>query len=328
MVVPSFGWRRCVVRVVYVLGRGRSGSTVVAQSLGAVDGFFYAGEVRYLWDPVLTHGCRCACGALPVDCPVWSEVLAALSWVDRRAVVRWQREVVREWRLPRLLRDEGSWPALARYRDVMARVYATIAEVTGCGTVVDSSKRPSYALVLRGLVGCDPYFVHLVRDPRASAYSWRRDGYRSATGTRLRPRGALSATLRWDALNLGAELVRRWCDPHRTMLLRYEDFVAEPHARLAQIATACGAPGGVDVLDERTVLVPQGHAIAGNPARYRTGEVEIRDDARWRTEQRGLDRLIATAVAVPLLRRYGYPLHPRRMASPFVEPTRAARVRT
>jgi hypothetical protein len=284
---------------------------VLAQALGARDGFFNAGEVRYLWDPVLTHGTRCACGRSPADCPVWSPVLAALSWVDRDEVVRCQRAVVRESRLPRLLRGER-WPALARYQEVMTRVYATIAEVTGCRTVVDSSKRPSYALVVRGLAGCDPYFVHLVRDPRACAYSWRDAAHLGGSGTPVRPRGPLGATLRWTALNAGAELVRRACPPDRTLLMRYEDFAAAPREALDRVAHLCGAsPVGNAFVDERTVLVPASHAIAGNPVRGRTGYVEIREDAHWRDRQRPVDRMVATAVALPLLHRYGYGLKPR-----------------
>jgi hypothetical protein len=157
-------------RLLYVLGRGRSGSTILAQVLGALDGFFTAGEVRMLWDPVLRHDSHCACGAPVRQCPVWSKVLKRIGPVDPHRVVRWQREVVREGRLPQLLRG-STWPALAGYRRVMDRVYAAIADVTGCHTIVDTSKRPSYAVVARGLPSMDPYFLHLVRDPRASAYS-------------------------------------------------------------------------------------------------------------------------------------------------------------
>ncbi|MEN3307960.1 MAG: hypothetical protein V7603_4162 [Micromonosporaceae bacterium] len=310
-------------RVVYVLGRGRSGSTVLAQALGAFDGFFNAGEVRYLWDPVLTHGTRCACGRPAPDCPVWSPVLAALSWVDRAEVARWQRAVVREARLPRLLRAGAPWPALERYRAVMARVYAAIAEVTGCHTVVDSSKRPSYALVVRRLAGCDPYFVHLVRDPRACAYSWRAEGYLGGSGAPVRARGPLGATLRWNALNLGAELVRHACGPGRTLLLRYEDFAAAPREVLARVVHLCGAlPDASAFLDARTVRVPVSHAIAGNPVRYHTGEVAIREDGRWRDRQRPADRAVATAVALPLLRRYGYRLSPRPAPAGAAAPLR------
>lgn len=300
-------------RVVYLLGRGRSGSTIVAESLGALDGFFSAGELRVLWHPVLTSDSPCGCGAPVSSCPVWSQVLARLAHVDREQVARWQREVVRESRLPRLLRRDADqrWPALAGYRQVMGEVYAAIREVTGCRTILDSSKRPSAALVVRDLSGIEPYFLHLVRDPRASAYSWRTRSYTGAAGTQVAQPGALDATLRWDVLNLGAEVVLRTVAPHRRLQLRYEDFAAAPMAAVDRVSALAGGPAAETVfLDERTVQAPDGHALSGNPARSRTGPIEVRPDRGWRTDQRTADRWLATVVAAPLLPRYGYPLRP------------------
>jgi hypothetical protein len=300
-------------QVVYVLGRGRSGSTIFAQALGALDGFFFAGEVRSLWDPVLVHDSPCACGANVRLCPVWSEVLARLGPVDLDQVVRWQREVVREARLPRLLRRPSAqrWPALASYRLVMDRVYAAIVDATGCRTVVDSSKRPSYALVVRDLPAVEPSFVHLVRDPRASAYSWRTRRHTGAAGTVVRQRGPVDATLRWDLLNLGAEAVLRAAGTDRTLQLRYEDFAAAPRTTVDTVAEMVkGPPASTAFVDERTVRAPTSHALAGNPARQRTGQVMIREDGEWWSAQPARDRWLAAVTAWPLLRRYRYPLRP------------------
>jgi hypothetical protein len=299
--------------VLYVLGRGRSGSTVVAQALGALDGFFSAGEIRCLWDPVLPSRAVCGCGAPVPACPVWSQVLARLAHVDRDRVARWQREVVSEARLPRLLRRRRAdrWPALAGYRRVMSQLYTAIAEVTGCRTVVDSSKRPSYALVVRDLPGLEAYFLHLVRDPRACAYSWRTRRHTGAAGTPVRRPGAVDATLRWDLLNLGAEAVLAAAGRGRGQQLRYEDFAAAPRRAVERVARLVGGPPvATAFVDERTVRAPVSHALAGNPARHRTGQVVVRPDGEWTATQRPVDRWLASAVALPLLRRYGYPLRP------------------
>lgn len=296
------------MRVIYVLGRGRSGSTLVGQVLGAMDGWFSAGEVRVLWDPVLTHDSPCACGEPVRECPVWSQVLARLEDVDREQVIRWQHEVVRESRLPRLLRG-GDWSALTGYRDAMARVYSAITEVTGCKTIVDTSKRPSYAMAVLGLPGAEPYFVHLVRDPRACAYSWRTRRYIGAAGDVVRTPGTFDATLRWNLLNLGAEAVLRSTDPDRALRLRYEDFAAAPREAVDAVAALVGDPPQDSAfLDDRTVRVPERHEIAGNPSRKATGRVTVRPDGEWQESQRTVDRWLASAVALPLLKRYGYQL--------------------
>lgn len=300
-------------QVLYVLGRGRSGSTIFGEVLGALPGFFAAGEVRVLWDPVLTNDSPCACGEPVRKCPVWSEVLAQLAGVDRAQVVAWQHEVVREPRLPRLLgRSGGSWPALAGFRTIMGQVYAAIAEVTGCRTIVDTSKRPSYALVVRDVQGVEPYFVHLVRDPRASAYSWRNSRHTGAAGTTVRQRGAVDATLRWNLLNLGAAAVLRRAGAGRALRLRYEDFAASPRAVVDQVSALVGGPAAESAfVDERTVVAAASHALAGNPSRHHTEQITVAPDQQWRQRQRAVDQWLASAVALPLLRRYRYPWRPR-----------------
>ena len=301
------------MRILYILGRGRGGSTVLANVLGEIDGFFSAGEVRYLWDPVVVRQSPCGCGAPIGDCPVWSKVLAKLDDVDLERVVHWQHEIVRESNVLRLLRrgERRRWPALENYASVTARLYRTIKEVTGCEVVVDSSKRPSYAAFIRVLKGCDPYFVHLVRDPRASAYSWHARRYASAHGDEVTRRNAFDSTLRWDLLNLGSEILRTRATRDRFMRLRYEDFATSPRETVMDICALIGrADAELPFVDERTVVLSPNHTIAGNPARFATGTLVLKDTGEWREKQHAWAQWVATAAALPLLRRYGYGLRP------------------
>ena len=59
-------------------------------------------------------------------------------------------------------------------------------------------------------------------------------------------------------------------------------------------------------LDDSTVMLEPNHTIAANPSRFRSGEIVLRNDDRWRSEQRKGARLTSTCLALPLLRRYGY----------------------
>lgn len=298
-------------KVLYVLGRGRSGSTILANVIGEHDGFFSAGELRYLWDPVVKNDAECACGRKFSECPVWSEVLDRVGHVSVEAAGRWQREVITERNLLRLLRYQraGSWPALDSLVDLMSRTYDAIADVTGASVIVDSSKRPSYAALVRLLPSCDLYCLHLTRDPRASAYSWAtsRHGSVFGEGREVRQRSALDSTIRWNVLNLESELLARKLPPTSWMRLRYEDFVAAPRAISSRVLDFVGEPGAASPFkDDETVVLGQNHTIAGNPSRFSTGELTIGDRDEWRSRQRALDRVVATGVALPLLRRYGY----------------------
>lgn len=298
------------MKVLYVLGRGRSGSTIFGNVLGELDGFFCGGEIRFLWDPVVVRSSECACGSVIFECPVWSTVLAELADVDVDQVARWQHEIVKEHNTVRLLRRRRGrpWAALESYAGVMRRLYDVLADVTGARVIVDTSKRPSYAAFLATLPHFDPYYVHLVREPHASAYSWRIRKYASALNDgEVRRQSALDATLRWDLLNLGSEAVLRRAGRGRALRIRYEDFVAEPRATVERTrALLREGAGRSPFVDERTVTLGVNHSIAGNPSRFSTGTLVLEDRSEWRGGQSPIERWVTTAVAFPFLRRYGY----------------------
>jgi hypothetical protein len=185
--------------------------------------------------------------------------------------------------------------------------------------IVDSSKRPSDAAMLRLVAGVEPYYVHLVRDPRAVAYSWQRrktqlDKDRPAD---LVPHNPFDSTVKWVEWNLAAEALRRRHDPDRSILVRYEDFVAHPRSALERMAALTGETSrGLPLEGERRARLSPNHTVSGNPSRFTTGVVELRVDDEWRTRQRRLDRLVSTSLALPLLSRYGYPIRPAKAVAP------------
>ena len=62
------------VRLLYVGGAGRSGSTLLDLLLSEVPGMFAAGEVRYLWNRGVRDNELCGCGQSFLSCPFWSAV--------------------------------------------------------------------------------------------------------------------------------------------------------------------------------------------------------------------------------------------------------------
>jgi hypothetical protein len=176
--------------------------------------------------------------------------------------------------------------------------------------IVDSSKHPGDGAVLRYLPNVEPYFIHLVRDPRAVAYSWQRRKH--SPGERSRQEmmrvGAARSSKNWVVINLGAEAIRKR-QPRASLILRYESFVERPRRAIdAVLEMIHEGPAPPAFLDDRRVHLSGGHTAGGNPDRFVAGEVELREDTEWRARQTPSDRRIATAVAMPLLWRYGYPL--------------------
>ena len=63
----------------------------------------------------------------------------------------------------------------------LERLYRAIAVVGDTRVIVDSSKAPSTAFVLRAMPVLDLRLVHLIRDSRGVAYSWNKKVVRPDT---------------------------------------------------------------------------------------------------------------------------------------------------
>ncbi|MFY1637075.1 sulfotransferase family protein [Solwaraspora sp. WMMB335] len=323
------------VRVLYLAGSGRSGSTLITTILGQIDGCFAAGEVRYLWQRGLLDNRPCGCGAPFGGCPAWSAVLTEVPRPhDPAGIARRLRTRLRMRDLPALLRRaRAGRRAVPAHPDdaTIAAVYRALARQAGYAgdgrppVVVDSSKLPPYGALLRELPGIDLRVLHLVRDPRGTAFSWRRRrGLDGVADAKLMSRPPVwKAALLWRVWNAATVRLFATAGPDRYLRVRYEDVVADPVRQLRRIAEFAGLdPDGLAIDDAGRVRLDPTHSVAGNPARHRTGAVPISDDAEWIRALPHHSYATVTAVAMPLLRRLGYPV--RRPPGPPVSSASAA----
>jgi hypothetical protein len=298
-------------RVLYVTGWCRSGSTIVGNVLGELAGVEHVGELHYLWrNGVLREGTNttCGCGAEVADCPLWSTVIDRVAGADptaeARRLIEVQRSHLRTRHTRRRLRESlGHRPVPEPVHLAVRRTLATyraIREVTGARLIVDSSKYPAEVAALLDRPEVDLRILHLVRDPRASAYSWRRPkAYIPAMGV-------ARSTGYWTAANVASDLLGR-AAPDRYLRLRYEDFTADPRAALGRVADLAGITGPVPVTEAGETVLGVNHTVTGNPDRLARGPVRIRPDEAWRTRLPAGPRLLATVVATPRIGHYGYP---------------------
>lgn len=305
-------------RVLYIAGFGRSGSTLLGNVLGEVDGFVSVGEVRQVWEYGLLQNKLCGCGE-PFDrCEVWrpvmQEAFGGAEKVDAWEMVRLRESWARTKHMPLMLTRPGRRfveRRLAEYLDALGHLYRAIYTVTGSRVIVDSSKFPSYGYVLGMAPSVDLSVVHLVRDPRAVAYSWQRK--------RLHPdpenpeymprRGPAESAARWTARNLAAEALRRRSPGSRGryMRLRYEDFVANPREAIDRVLELVGEEAASRPhAGAREVQLGVNHNVWGNPGRFRTGTVEIKPDKEWVSGIKPADARLVSLLTFPLLARYGY----------------------
>jgi hypothetical protein len=305
------------VRVVYIGGSPRSGSTLVERLLGALPGVCNVGEVIHLWERGLSRGERCGCGVPLPRCPFWRAVgeVAFGGWdsFDVPGFLALKRSVDRNRFIPRLLAD-GDFATRRRAREyaaAYARLYRAVRQVSGCAVTVDASKHASLAFCLRTEPGIDLRVVHLVRDPRAVAYSWTRPVWRpeaiesvAASNEYMLTLSPARTAMRWNILNLGLHLLAARGTPAR--LMRYEDFIAAPVAGMRELAEFAGVEPALSFMTDTGADLGPTHTAGGNPMRFSAGRTEFRRDDSWHSRLRPDDRALVTTLTFPLLAHYGY----------------------
>lgn len=295
------------LEVLFVVGKGRSGSTLVGDTLGSFEGVFHAGELWRLWSHGLSGRHRCSCDQPIVDCPVWSRVLdrmrddpdAAWSVADPPAMVALQQRFLTF--SGALIPSRGGRQATSRYVATMRSVYRGIAATTGADVVVDSSKWPLDPVIAAPPADLAPSVVHLVKDPRDVAASWRREKAFPDTGEPMPRFGPVHSSLSWMARTWAAErAVRRVGD--RGATIRFEDFLVDPSSTLTRIDGLLDHsidPSAV-VPDAGHVVLGPGHTVMGNPGRFTTGEVALAKPGPPPRDP------VVSALTFPWRLRFGY----------------------
>ena len=313
-----------VARIIYIGGYDRSGSTLLGLMLGELPGVVAVGELRNVWERGVRDNELCGCGRPFHECPFWEQVGARGfgGWdaVDLDEVIGLRLAIDRLRRFPGAVAGAGSRDGRRRrYAEYLRRLYASVTAVSGADVIVDASKAPVSAYASYATLGLDLRLLHLVRDSRGVAYSWMRRVQRpeARRSARYMPRLTPAYTAAtWMAWNSAFHVLTRRGVP--TMVVRYEDLIHDPRAKLAEIGSTFSVPADADSLqfisDHRVTFQPQ-HLASGNPMRLSGRDMVLRLDDEWRVRMRDRDRRVVTAITAPLLTSYGYPLVSPRGAS-------------
>jgi hypothetical protein len=261
---PSPATAQLRPKVIYVMGAGRSGSTIFGVTLGNCAGVFYAGEL----DAWLVRR-----GVPQLEDPqrlrFWSEVRAQVPGAEALFGNVAQRSIERSLAILRV----HKWPTRRRLRAPYSRVseslYRAIAAQARVTHIVDTSHYPLRAREMQRIAGIDLYLVYLVRDPQSVVASFnRRDVAQYSKST-------LSTNVYLWLTNVIALYVFLRQPRQRRLLVRYEDLIADPEAMLRDILRRvdCGSEPP-DLGSLRTGLPFQGNRL------IRTDVISLERDTR------------------------------------------------
>lgn len=229
---PEHSLRTLTTRtnVIYIMGAGRSGSTLLGLALGQIPGVLYAGELgswaRRAGRPNFGGAKREA---------FWSKVKKRMATdVTAPDPRTWRRyEHSTRFLRPgpnRHSRDYETYIASNR------ELFAAISAESDCDWIVDSSHHPGRALELRRVPDLNVHLVYLTRDPAAVVRSFRKRHIDQPRKNFL----AANAYL-WLTSLVSATTFAMW-PRDRRHYIDHEDLVSSPVRQLARLANELALP--------------------------------------------------------------------------------------
>lgn len=235
--------------VIYIIGAGNSGTTLLSMVLGAHPQMVSVGELSQL-DRYCAFDSLCTCGEPVSRCSFWTRI-------NDDSKSRFPLNPTSS--LSQLLLHRGSIlrhdPHCASVFSRNTELYEKISEVSGRPVIVDASKSPLrlYYLFRSGQIQLIP--VYIARDGRAYMDSAKRRGGH-----------AISAYFRWIRHNLVALTVLKRMRPGERMLhINYSEFTQAPALYLKEICKQAGLDYDAAMLNyhEQTF-----HNISGMRTRF------------------------------------------------------------
>lgn len=282
------------VRVVYIAGSSHSGSTLLGLILGAAPEVLYCGEInQYRRAAWRDRPVACTCGSEYGECPLWSRVYADLP--HGRDLNPAPGFSLANVRLLLSTLVSGGPKGATEYGEVVEAIRRHAVRGTDESLrIVDSSKSLIGLDALRRSANVDLRVIHLVRDGRGVAASYRKRG-----------RSPLAGMAAWMLLNTALLLyIRRY--GLTCLRVDYRFLCENGEATVAEIHRFLRLEGAVvDVLPP--VRAGFYHLMRGNREvrKLASGEREF-EGLRYHGEKFGLSavqRIVARLTIDPLYRR-------------------------
>ena len=278
--------RNSPIPTIYLLGAGRSGTTIMAALMNTHTNIHTAGELHQFFSH-LSGDKDCSCGLPLADCPFWSPIVSAINQSEESAadVISFLNKKEAHRNILKYLlfgsRDK-------HYNDIESDLFGKIRNHTDSNSwILDSSKYLARYLLLKNNSDLDVRGIYMVRDVRGVIYSFSKKVQSS--------RGPLSALLYYCLINFFAQWIC-WTD-NRVIKVRYEDLMAKPEQTLSGIyKKVLGESPGENLVPQEFDMP---HIIGGNRIRSEK-RMKLKLDEKWRTEISRTKQIIYYLLALPI----------------------------
>lgn len=263
------------IRLIYILGGGHSGSTVLSMILGTAPPIFNAGEIKFYghhqdsesprWQEV---GNICMCGQAAARCPFWREVIRLgpeLESYYAQGAAGYLNLILQIAGL----KSSPEYDDARILRNILVCAQQIEPEVT---TILDMSKSLPRLHQLLQEGSLETATLFLIREPYGYVNSYRK----------RHGKGLLRWILQWVLVNLSCKAYLNLRGV-RHQVVSYENLVTAPHKALTRIEEFLDIQLPENYLEVSNQQ--ESHVRAGNPAMIRNQALSgLTLDDSWKTE--------------------------------------------
>lgn len=284
-----------VIKIIFIAGDGRSGSTLLDTVLSNIEGSISVGECHRFWVRFSENESHCACSKMMQNCALWSKVEKQLQDKFPEYNSSEFEKKVREIqfyknfkKIPSLLQSK-EW---LHFAEVVKAFYEAISEISGSLCIIDSSKSMPWAYVLQQITDFDVRVIHLERDLAEVANSWKKTVQLPEYTERevfMPKKGNILVAKTWLKIKVMGRVLKRGS---HYIFVSYRELCKNPNVELKKI---------MEVVDEHIPLnklqAHPNHAIGGNPMRSSLEKIEIKNTKPSYKHLSIFDRLFFNAIS-------------------------------
>jgi len=283
-----------MIKLIYLLGAGRSGTTALATILGNNKAIHTIGEMHQFYDH-LRGKKNCSCGELLSNCDFWSQVIAELPTqivLEPNKIQNISDQLEYHSSLPKHLLGIHNLNDIKTYNFFQSSILQPTLEISNSSYLLDSAKYLGRYLALKKNADLEITGIYLVRDVRGVVNSFQKKVQSS--------RKPLSAIFYYLSVNIVAEFI--YLRNKRSILkIRYEDLIHYPINTLDKIEKKLE----VDLSEVKQKIIDKntfgiGHIIGGNRLKHNSSIV-FTSDEKWKEHIPRHKQFLYYLLAFPIM---------------------------
>jgi len=281
-------------KIIYILGAGRSGSTILATVLNDHKKVKNVGELHHFFS-YLKNDDLCSCGAKLSDCKFWGEIKNKLPVVLKNASDNYEQlahKMEYHSAIPFYLLGMKPGTSFQKYEEAQESIIRALANNKD-EYILDSAKYIGRFMALRKIFNNDVKGILLVRDVRGVIWSFKK---------KVQTQSPPSRTLIYYLVINSLGQILTWFLPaNQIMKVRYEDIVDRPNETLTNIGSFLELDYSEainKIKKKRSFEVP--HLVGGNRLK-KSDEVTLRKDDKWLKNMPTMQKICFYLLAFPLM---------------------------